>query len=174
MALYFILENEYQKILLYVLLHQMAITQCSVTKSCLTLGEPMDCSMLGFPVLAYLPDFAQIHVHWVSDATSPSHPLQPSSPLPSVFPSIKVFSNKSTLCIRWPKYSYASASYDILFFSLRTEGEMRSTSIPSALRISFASTDFRMNLLLSWHRYSFPIFSHSSSLTEIQPRRDGV
>ena len=127
MALYFILENEYQKILLYVLLDQMAIIQCSASKSCLTLCEPMACSMPGFPVLACLPEFAQIHVHWVSDATSPSHPLQPSSPLPSVFPSI--FSSKSALCIRWPKYSYASASYDILkFFSLRTEGEMRSTN----------------------------------------------
>ena len=41
---------------------------CSVTKSCLTLCDPMDCSMPGFPVPHHLPEFAQVHVHWVSDA----------------------------------------------------------------------------------------------------------
>ena len=40
----------------------------SVAKSSLTLCNPMDCSMPGFPVLYHLPEFAQIHVHWVSDA----------------------------------------------------------------------------------------------------------
>ena len=41
---------------------------CSVTQSCLTLCDPMDCSTPGFPVLHYLPEFAQIHVQWVDDA----------------------------------------------------------------------------------------------------------
>ena len=54
---------------------------CSVTQSCPTLCSPMDCSMPGFPVLRYLPEFALTHVHWVSDAIQPSHPLSPSSPL---------------------------------------------------------------------------------------------
>ena len=40
----------------------------------------MKCSMPGFPVLHYLPEFAQTHVHWVSDAIQPSHPLSPNSP----------------------------------------------------------------------------------------------
>ena len=53
---------------------------CSVTKSCPALWNPMDCSMPGFPVLHYVPDFAQIHVHWVSDAIWPSHPLLPPFP----------------------------------------------------------------------------------------------
>ena len=53
---------------------------CSVAKSCLTLCDPMDCSMPGFPVLHYLPEYAQTHVHWVSDAIQPSHPLSPPSP----------------------------------------------------------------------------------------------
>ena len=52
---------------------------CSVTKLCLTLCNPMDCSISGFPVLHYLLEFAQTHVHWVSDAMKPSHPLPPSS-----------------------------------------------------------------------------------------------
>ena len=54
---------------------------CSVAKSCLTLCDPMDSSTPGFPVLHYLLEFAQTHVHWVSDAIQPSHPLSPSSPL---------------------------------------------------------------------------------------------
>ena len=53
---------------------------CSVAQSCLTLCSPMDCSMLGFPVLHYLPEFAKTHVHWVGDAIQPSHPPSPSSP----------------------------------------------------------------------------------------------
>ena len=56
---------------------------CSVPKSCPTLCDPMDCSTPGFPVLHYLLEFAQTHVHWVSDAIQPSHPLlsPPSSAL---------------------------------------------------------------------------------------------
>ena len=53
--------------------------------------------MPGFPVLHYLLKFAQIHVHCISDAIQPSHPL-------SIFPSIRGFSNESALCIRWPEY----------------------------------------------------------------------
>ena len=52
----------------------------SFTKSCLTLWDPMNWSMPGFPVLHYLLELAQTHVHWVSDAIWPSHPLSPSSP----------------------------------------------------------------------------------------------
>ena len=42
---------------------------CSVTQSCLTICNTMDCSMPGFPILLHLPEFAQTQVHWVSDAT---------------------------------------------------------------------------------------------------------
>ena len=63
----------------------------------------MDCSTLSFPVHHHLPELAQAHVHWVSDAIQPSHPLSSPSLL-SIIPSIRVFSNESVLCIRWPKY----------------------------------------------------------------------
>ena len=76
---------------------------CSVTKSCLTLWDPMNCRMPCFPVLHYLLELAQTHIHWVSDAIQPSHPLTPLL-LHSVFPSIRVFSSESALLIRWPKY----------------------------------------------------------------------
>ena len=53
---------------------------CWVTELCPAVCDPMDCSMPGFPVFYYLLEFAQIHVHWVSDAIQPSNPLQPPSP----------------------------------------------------------------------------------------------
>ena len=65
---------------------------CSIAKSCLTLHNPTDCGIPGFPVLHYLPEFDQVHVHWVSDSIQPSHPLPSPVLLPSVFPSIRVFS----------------------------------------------------------------------------------
>ena len=52
----------------------------SVPKSCLTPCNPMDCNAPGFPVLHYVPEFAQTHVYWVGDAIQPSHPLLPFSP----------------------------------------------------------------------------------------------
>ena len=60
--------------------------------------------MPGFPVLHYLLELAQTHVHWVSDDIQPSHLYHLLIPLPSVFPSIRVFSNKLVLDIKWPKF----------------------------------------------------------------------
>ena len=71
---------------------------CSVSQSCLTLCDPLDYSMPDFSVLHYLPEFAQTHV------IQPSHPLSSPLRLPSVFPNIRVFFNKSAHCITWPKY----------------------------------------------------------------------
>ena len=76
----------------------------SVAQSHVTLCDPMDLSTPGLPVHHQLPEFTQTHDHWVGDTIQPSHPLSlPSSP-PSIFPSIRVFSNESTLHIRWPQY----------------------------------------------------------------------
>ena len=50
-----------------------------------------------------LLEFAQTHVHWVDDAIQPSHPLSPFLLLLTIFPSTRVYSNESTLYIRWPK-----------------------------------------------------------------------
>ena len=52
----------------------------SVAQSCLSLCDPMDCSIPGLPVHHQLPEFTQTHVHWVSDAIQPSHPLLSPSP----------------------------------------------------------------------------------------------
>ena len=68
------------------------------------LATPMDCSTPGFPVLHHLQEFAQTHVHGVSDAIQPSCLLWSLLLLPSIFPSMRDFGNESALCIRWPKY----------------------------------------------------------------------
>ena len=61
----------------------------SVTKLCLTLCDPMNCPTPIFSVLHCLPEFAQTHVHWVSDAIQPSHPLSPPSP-----PALNLFEHQ--------------------------------------------------------------------------------
>ena len=76
----------------------------SVAQSCPTLCDPMNRSMPALPVHHHLLEFTQTHVHRVSDAIQPSHPLSSPSPLPLIPPSIRVFSNESTLRMRWPKY----------------------------------------------------------------------
>ena len=53
---------------------------CLVTTVCQTLCNSMDCSMPGFPIPHHLPEFAQVHVHWIGDAIQLSHPLSHSSP----------------------------------------------------------------------------------------------
>ena len=73
----------------------------SVTQSCLTLCDAMNHSTPGLPVHHQLPEFTQTHVHRVSDAIQPSHPLLLLPPIP---PIIRVFSNESALRMRWPKY----------------------------------------------------------------------
>ena len=76
----------------------------SVSQPCLTLCHPMDCSTPGLPVHYKHPGLAQTHVHQVSDAIQPSHPLSSILFLPSIFPSVRVFSNESVLHIRSRKY----------------------------------------------------------------------
>ena len=79
----------------------------SIAQACPILCNPMDCSTPGFPVHHQLPELAQTRVCWVSDAIQPSHPLLL---LPSIFPSIRVFSSESALRIRGPKYWHFSFS----------------------------------------------------------------
>ena len=78
----------------------------SVAQSCLTLCDPMDCSIPGFTVHHQLLEFTQTYVHQIGDAIQPSHPL--SSPSPPAFKlsqhQVRVFSSESALHIKWPKY----------------------------------------------------------------------
>ena len=73
----------------------------SVAQSCLTFCDPMDCSMPGFLSITNSQSLLSI------ESVMPSNHLILCCPfllLPSIFPSIRVFSNESVLCIRWPKY----------------------------------------------------------------------
>ena len=83
---------------------QWTVQFSSVAQSYPTLCYPMNGSTPGLPVYHQLPEFTEIHVHQVSDAIQPSHPRHPLLLLPPIPPSIKVFSNESTLHMRWPKY----------------------------------------------------------------------
>ena len=75
----------------------------SVALSCPTLCDPVNRSMPGLPVHHQLPEFTQTHVHTVSDVIQLSHPLSSLLLLPSIFPSIRVFSNESAVRIKWLK-----------------------------------------------------------------------
>ena len=81
----------------------------SAAQSCLTLYDPMDCSTPGLPVHHQFPELAQTHVHRVADAIQSSN-CRPLLFLPSIFANIRVFSNKSVLHMRWPKYCSFSFS----------------------------------------------------------------
>ena len=73
----------------------------------------MDGSMPGFPDHCQLPVLAQIHVHRIGDASNHLIICRPLLLLPSIFPSIKVFSKESALHIKWPKYWSFSFSFSI-------------------------------------------------------------
>ena len=76
---------------------------CSVGKSHPTLFDSVDCSTPGFPVLHYLLEFAQTHIHWVGDAIHHLILCHPLLLLPLSFPAFRVFS-ESVLGVMWPKY----------------------------------------------------------------------
>ena len=75
----------------------------SVIQSIPTLYDPMDCSTPGLAVYHQLPELAETHVHRVMMSSNHLILCRPLL-LPSIFPSIRVFSSEAALCIRWPKY----------------------------------------------------------------------
>ena len=95
-----------------ILVHCLPLPGClfitdqfsSVAPLCLILCDPMDSSMPGFPVHHQLPEPTQTPVHRVSDAIQPFILCCPLLLLPSIFPSIRAFSNELVLHIRWPTY----------------------------------------------------------------------
>ena len=83
--------------------HQFSSVQFSHSVV-LTLCDPMNRSTPGLPIHHQFLEFTQTHIHRVGDAIQPSHPLSSPSPPAPIPPRIRVFSNESTLCMRWPKY----------------------------------------------------------------------
>ena len=119
---------------------------CSVTQSCLTLFDPRDCSMPGCPVLHYLLEFAQTHVHWVSDAMQPSHPLSLPSP-----PVLNLSQHQSLF--QWVGSSYQVAtSASILPMNIQGWFPLRLTGLNSLLSVRlsrvFSSTTVQKHQFL--------------------------
>ena len=84
----------------------------------------MDCSMPGFPVLHHLPEFAQIHIHCSLQCYLTNSSSATLFILPSIFPSIRVFSNELVLYIRGP--SYWGFTFSIEWFDLAVQGTLKS------------------------------------------------
>ena len=118
----------------------------------------MDCSTPGFPFFHQLPEVAQTHVHWVSDAIQPSHP--PSSPSPAAFNlSIRVFSNESVLYIRWPKYWSFS-------FSISPSSEYTGLIFFRIDWLDFLAVQGTLKSLLQHHSSTASILWHSAFFME--------
>ena len=127
-------------------LYQSAKVVCwSVAKSCLTLGDPTNCSTPSFPV--FLPELAQIHVHWVSNAIQPSHPLSPPFPLAlsisyaatTTTPGLRADREQLHCKLMW---LWLPAAGDTIIF------------IPCSLKLSHGQHFSFVLLLLHW---SFPV-----------------
>ena len=136
------------------------------SKLCPTLFDPTDCSTPGFPVLHYLLEFAQTHVHWVGDANNHRILCHPLLLPPSIFsPHQVVISNESALCtMYWPKYwSFSispSSEYSGLtsfridcLISLLPKGLSRVFSNTTAQKHQFFST--QTSLWSNFHIYTW-------------------
>ena len=137
------------------------------------LCDPMDSSMPGFPVLHRLQEAAQIHVHWVRDAINHLILCCPLLLLPSVFHSIRFFSNQSILQIKWPKYwsfsfslspsntYFGLISFRIDWFDLLViQGNLESSPTPlfksiNSLLLSLLSGPTLTSLHDYWKNHSF-------------------
>ena len=130
----------------------------SVAQLCLTLCDPMSRSMPGLPVHHHLPEFTQTHIHRVRDAIQQSHPLSSPSPPAPITPRIRVFSNESTLRMRWPKYW--SFSFSII----------PSKEIPGLISFTMDWLDLlaiqgTLKSLLQHHSSKASILQHSAFFT---------
>ena len=138
----------------------------------------MNCSTPGFPVLHYLPEFAQTHV-WVDDGLIKSVKSKMSSNhlillllLPSIFPSIRIFSNESAFCIRWPKdwsFSFSHSpsneylgliSFKTDWFYLTVQGTLKSPPTPQFKNINSSALSLPYGPTLTsvhdyWKNHSF-------------------
>ena len=100
--------------------HEGSVLFSSVAQSCLTLCNPMNCNRPGILVHHQLPEFTLTHVHWVSDAIQPSHPLlSPSSPAPNPSQHQSLF--------QWINYSHEVAK--VLEFQLKNQSFQRNPRV---------------------------------------------
>ena len=123
---------------------------CIVTLSCLTVCDPMESSIPGFPVHHQLLEFTQTHVHWIGDAIQPSHPLL--SPTPPAFSLSQhhSLSGESPLHFKWPNYWSFSISPSNKYSGLISLGLTGLISLlPKGLSRVFSSTTVRKHQFFS-------------------------
>ena len=103
-----------------------------IQQVCPTLHNPIDWSMPAFPVPHHLLGFAQVHVHWISDAIQPSHPLSPSSPFALNLPQLQGLFQSQLLASGGQSIG-ASASASVLSTSIQCWFPLRLTGLISLL-----------------------------------------
>ena len=131
----------------------------------------MNCSTTGFPVLHYLPEIAQTQIHWVGDAIQPFCPCHALLFLPSIFPSIRIFSNELALCIRWPNYwsfSFSISPSNVYsglisfridwFDTLAVQGTLKSLLQHHSSKASIFGT--QLSLWSNAHVHIWPLENH--------------
>ena len=149
--------------------YPVCLFSCSVVS---TLFDPLDCSIPGFPVLYHLPEFAQTHVHWVSDAIQLSHPRSSPSPPAFSLSQHQGFSNELALHIWWPKnwnFSFSISpsneysgliSFRIDWFDLLAVQGIQSVGEALSLFVTITSTEV---LKWRWHCPSGNVWQHLES-----------
>ena len=133
----------------------MCIQFSSVAQSCSTICDPMNCSTSGLPVHRQLPD--SLKLMSIESVMPSSHLVlcRPLLLLPPIPPSIRVFSNESTLRMRWPKYWSLSFSISpskkhpgMIYFRmgwldfLAVQGTLKSLPIPQFKSINYSVLSF--------------------------------
>ena len=103
------------------------------------------------------PKSTQAHFHWVGDTIQPSHPLSSPSPPAPISPSIRVFSNEATLCLRWPKYWSFS-------FSISPSNEHPRLICSRMGRLDLLAVRGTLKNLLQHHSSKASILQHSAFL----------
>ena len=140
------------------LAHQLLFQFISVAQSCLTLCDPMNRSTPGLPVYHQLPEFTQTHIHRSVMPSSHLILCRPLLLLPSIPPSIRVFSNKSALHIRWPKYWSFS-------FSISPSNEHPGLISFRMNWLDLLAVQGTLKSLLQHHSSKASIFWHSAFFT---------
>ena len=121
-------------------------------------SDPLNRSTPGLPVHHQLPEFTQTHIHRVGDAIQPSHPLSSPLLLPPIPPSVRVFSNESTLRMRWPKYWRLS-------FSISPSKEHPGLISVRMDWLDLLAVQETLKSLLQYHSSKASILWHSSFFT---------
>ena len=115
--IHWLFSNIFFSLYLFVFLYFIPLAVVSQMLSHVQLCDPMNCSTSGFPVLHYLPEFAQTHIYWVSDTIQLSQPLFPASPSAFTLSQHQVFSNGSALVCQGIR---ASASASVLPMNIQS------------------------------------------------------